>query len=49
MSYFCARGDLLLVTSLIKSLIKGPKIYVFGPNGQGWGGTWTNINDEFKR
>ena len=32
MSYFCANRDLLLVNSLIKRLIKGPKINIFGPN-----------------
>ena len=32
MSYCCACGNILLANSLIKGLVKGPKISVFGPN-----------------
>ena len=32
MSYSCACGNILLANFLIKGLVKGPKISVFGPN-----------------
>ena len=32
MSYSCACGNILLANFLIKGLVKGPKINVFGPN-----------------